>query len=131
MGGIYSQRRAREVLAPALEQALRDQAVDAVLLVPFCPVCHQKMALVARHLEAAGLPTLCIVSARDILEAVDPPRAVFVDYPIGHTAGKPNDPDDQYGIASRAMTLFATMEENGRAPGWVRWGQSGSDSGVA
>src|SRR3546814_6957411 len=87
MGVIYSQRRAREVLAPALEQALRDQAVDVVLLVPFCPVCHQTMALVARHLEAAGLPTLCIVSARDIVEAVDPPRAVFVDYPLGHTAG--------------------------------------------
>lgn len=34
MGGIYSQRRVREELIPALEERLRTQDVDAVLLVP-------------------------------------------------------------------------------------------------
>ncbi len=34
MGGIYSQRRVREELAPALEARFRAQAVDAVLLIP-------------------------------------------------------------------------------------------------
>lgn len=34
MGGIYSQRRVREDLAPALLQAYREQNVDAVFLVP-------------------------------------------------------------------------------------------------
>ncbi|MEM7748684.1 MAG: glycine/sarcosine/betaine reductase selenoprotein B family protein [Pseudomonadota bacterium] len=34
MGGIYSQRRVREELIPALEEQFREQDVDAVLLVP-------------------------------------------------------------------------------------------------
>ena len=34
MGGIYSQRRVREELIPAVEAGLRAQQVDAVLLVP-------------------------------------------------------------------------------------------------
>ena len=34
MGGIYSQRRVRDELAPAVLDAMRSQQVDAVLLVP-------------------------------------------------------------------------------------------------
>lgn len=34
MGGIYSQRRVRSELAPALEERFRAQGVDAVLLIP-------------------------------------------------------------------------------------------------
>lgn len=34
MGGVYSQRRVREELVPAIHQAFVDQAVDAALLVP-------------------------------------------------------------------------------------------------
>lgn len=34
MGGIYSTRRVREELAPAILRRLREEAVDAVLLVP-------------------------------------------------------------------------------------------------
>jgi len=34
MGGIYSQRRVREELAPALVQRCKDEEVDLVLLVP-------------------------------------------------------------------------------------------------
>ncbi len=34
MGGIYSARRVREELAPRLLQKLREEAVDALLLVP-------------------------------------------------------------------------------------------------
>jgi D-proline reductase (dithiol) PrdB len=34
MGGVYSQRRVREEVAPAVAAAMRDEAVDAVLLIP-------------------------------------------------------------------------------------------------
>ncbi|MEM9354650.1 MAG: glycine/sarcosine/betaine reductase selenoprotein B family protein [Pseudomonadota bacterium] len=34
MGGIYSQRRVRDELVPAVEHGFREQEVDAVLLVP-------------------------------------------------------------------------------------------------
>lgn len=83
------------------------------------------MGLVARHAEAAGIPTLCMTSALDITRAVNPPRAAFLDFPLGHTAGKPNDPELQRRILFEALSSFETMT----APGSVtelpfRWSEN-------
>ena len=53
------------------------------------------MGLVARFLEKAGFPTICLTAARSITESVNPPRAAFVDMPLGYTAGRPNEPEFQ------------------------------------
>ena len=126
MGGIYSQRRVREELAPALLSAFKAQEVDAVLLVPMCPVCHQSVCLIARHLEANGIPTMCLGSAHDILASGRPPRATFVDYPLGHTSGKPFELIDQLDIVRKALQGLETITE----PGEIRllsnkWDRSG------
>ncbi len=71
-------------------------------------MCHQTVSLVARHLEAHGIPTICVGSAQDILQAGRPPRACFIDYPLGHTAGKPFDAADQAGIVRAALATLAT-----------------------
>lgn len=71
------------------------------------------MGLVARHTEAAGIPTLCMTSARDITRAVNPPRAAFLDFPLGHTAGKPHAPDLQRRILVEALSSFETMTAPG------------------
>ena len=127
MGGIYSQRRAREDLAPAVETTLRAQGVDAVLLVPFCPVCHQTLSMMARRLEQAGWPTLVMASAYDIATAVNPPRMAFLDYPLGRTAGRPRDKAEQREILRQSLAGFDSME----APGSVvelpfRWDEDDS-----
>jgi len=74
-------------------------------------VCHQTVSLVARHLEAHGLPTLCMASARDIISAGRVPRAVFIDYPLGHTCGKPGDRVDQLAIARAAVQALANVSQ--------------------
>ena len=71
------------------------------------------MGLVARHVEAAGIPTLCVTSARDITGAVNPPRAAFLDFPLGHTTGKPHEPDLQHRILVEALSSFETMTAPG------------------
>lgn len=76
-------------------------------------MCHQTVCLVARHLEAHGIPTLALGAARDILEAGRPPRAAFVDYPLGHTAGKPFDRADQRSVIAGALRGFETLREPG------------------
>ena len=63
--------------------------------------------------EAAGIPTLCMTSALDITQAVNPPRAVFVNFPLGHQTGKPNQPDLQRQIVRDAMRAFETIEKPG------------------
>ncbi|MFP4474281.1 MAG: hypothetical protein ACLFOY_01895 [Desulfatibacillaceae bacterium] len=52
-------------------------------------------------------------SAFDILSAVNPPRAVFLDYPLGHTAGKPGEPELQREILMAALSAFEAMAEPG------------------
>jgi|SRR6185437_8671348 hypothetical protein len=56
-----------------------------------------------------------MTSARDITEAVNPPRAVFLNFPLGHQTGKPNQPELQRQIVRDAMRAFETIQ----APGTI------------
>src|SRR3546814_13646848 len=46
----------------------REDGVDAMVLVPNCPVCHQTAGMTARYLEENGIPTVVMGCARDIVE---------------------------------------------------------------
>ncbi len=64
------------------------------------------MSLVARHLEAAGLPTVVIGSARDIVEQCAVPRFLFVDYQLGNPCGKPDDVENQRAIVGMGFDVL-------------------------
>ena len=64
------------------------------------------MSLVARHLEAAGIPTVIVGSARDIVEECGVPRFLFVDFPLGNPCGKPWEVEMQYRITGGALELL-------------------------
>ena len=64
------------------------------------------MSLVARHLEANGIPTVVVGAARDIVEQVGVPRYVFSDFPLGNPCGKPHDEETQRGILEVALTTL-------------------------
>lgn len=78
-------------------------------------MCHQTVGLIARLAEANGIPTLSMSSAHDITTAVNPPRATFLDWPLGHTSGRPHQP------ASNATVMRATLAAFERidAPGTI------------
>ena len=69
------------------------------------------MSLIARHLEANGVPTVIMGCAKDLVEYCGAPRFLFSDFPLGNAAGKPNNPDSQ------AFTLELAMEVLETAPG--------------
>lgn len=71
------------------------------------------MGLLAHQLEQAGIPTISLTSALDVTQAVKPPRAVFLNFPLGHTAGKPGDRALQLEILRQALALSAAMTEPG------------------
>ncbi len=54
-----------------------------------------------------------MTSALDITRAVKPPRAVFVNFPLGHQTGKPHQPDLQRQIVRDAMRAFETIARPG------------------
>ena len=66
------------------------------------------MSLVARHLEANGLPTVIVGSARDIVTHCGVPRFLFTDFPLGNPAGPPGAADTQRAIVAQALRLLET-----------------------
>ena len=54
-----------------------------------------------------------MTSALDITHAVKPPRSVFVNYPLGHQTGKPNQPDLQRAILKGAFSAMEAMTKPG------------------
>lgn len=107
-----SQRHTIEVDAPAVLARCREDAADAAVLVPNCPVCHQTMALVARTLEAEGIATVILGAALDIVEHCGVPRFVFSDVPLGNAAGLPHDSASQ----DATLELGLKLLDEARAP---------------
>ncbi len=66
------------------------------------------MSLVARHLEANGIATVVVGSARDIVEECAVARFLFTDFPLGNPCGKPYDTDMQHAIVGQALDLLET-----------------------
>jgi len=106
-----SHRITVETDAPEILARCRADKVDAAVLVPNCPVCHQTVSLVARHLEASGISTVVMGCAKDIVEHAAVPRFLFSDFPLGNSAGKPHDPPSQ------ALTFELALRVLEQAPG--------------
>lgn len=106
-----SQRVTIETDAPEILARCRADQVDAAVLVPNCPVCHQTVSLVARHLEANGISTVVMGCAKDIVEHAAVPRFLFSDFPLGNSAGRPDN------SASQALTLELALSLLETAPG--------------
>jgi len=69
--------------------------------------------LIARQLETRGIATISMSSAHSITASVNPPRAVFLDYPLGHTAGRPDDLAEQRHIMIDTLRALETIQVPG------------------
>jgi len=103
-----SHRVTLETDAPEILARCRADNIDAAVLVPNCPVCHQTIGLVARHLEANGIATVVMGCAKDIVEHAAVPRFLFSDFPLGNSAGRPHDPNSQAFTLELALRVLET-----------------------
>jgi D-proline reductase (dithiol) PrdB len=124
-----SQRHTVEVDAPEVVKRCREDRADVAVLVANCPVCHQSMSLMARALEAAGVPTVLMGAAKDIVELCGVPRFLFSDVPLGNAAGLPYDVASQDATLEAALALLESAHEPRTTvqnpvawptPGWKR-----------
>jgi hypothetical protein len=106
-----SQERTLSVDAPEILRRCVEDKADAAILVPNCPVCHQTVSLVARHLEANGIATVVMGCAKDIVEHCGVPRFLFSDFPLGNSAGKPHDPESQELTLELGLVLLESAAE--------------------
>lgn len=105
-----SQRKTIDEDAPLLAELLIKHGVDAAVFVPNCPICHQSAALAANTVEAAGIPSVIMGCALDIITHVGAPRFVFSDFPLGNSAGRPHDIESQDLIISLALDLLKSAD---------------------
>ena len=63
------------------------------------------MGLIARGLEARGLPTLSMSVLWEASQDFKPPRTCFLDFPLGCPAGKPFEGAQQREILRAALRL--------------------------
>lgn len=103
-----SQETTIEIDCVELVSRCQEDRIDAAILVPNCPICHQSVSLAARALEGAGISTVISACAKDIVEHVGVPRLLFNNFPLGNSAGLPNDSSSQVEIASLALNLLET-----------------------
>lgn len=101
-----SQRHTLEIDAPLILSKLREDHVDVAVLIPNCPICHQSQSLLARYLEAAGIPTVIMGAAKDIVEYCGVPRLLFSDFPLGNAAALPNNIQSQDSNFELALRLL-------------------------
>jgi hypothetical protein len=71
------------------------------------------VGLVARALEREGIPTVSLTSAIDITERVRPPRAAFLNFPLGYPVGRPHEPAEQLAVLRAALRLVETATTPG------------------
>jgi D-proline reductase (dithiol) PrdB len=120
-----SHRVTLETDCPQLVARCKEDGVDAVLLLPNCPVCHQTSALAARKLEENGISTVVMGCAKDIVELAGVPRLLFSDFPLGNPAGRPKDPESQsltLDLALRLLESAAGPRTTLQSP--LRWAAS-------
>ena len=71
------------------------------------------MGLVCRVVEAAGIPTVCVSTGRDLTALVKPPRSLFINHPMGNPFGRPDDVDAHMSVLREALRLVAECDEPG------------------
>ncbi|MEZ5550833.1 MAG: hypothetical protein R3E82_08095 [Pseudomonadales bacterium] len=71
------------------------------------------MGLVCRLVEERGIATVCVATGRDLISLVKPPRALFVNHPMGNNFGAAGDVETQTLILRRALSLIETATQGG------------------
>ena len=62
--------------------------------------------MLARIFEEAGLSTVVFTSIRRLAERIEPPRALYCEFPLGRPIGDPNDPAFQTRVLMAGFELL-------------------------
>ena len=112
-GFIPNAGRLVSEMLPRLIERLERYEVQAALLIPASQLCHQSVALAARTIEQAGIPTMMLAVDRKLTENVRPPRAGFYKGTLGSVAGQPNWPEHQRRVLDEALRWIEAMDQPG------------------
>lgn len=69
-------------------------------------MCNQSVCLVQAAIEREGITTVAISLLREVAAALQPPRALFVPFPMGYPLGAPHDAALQHRVIAAAFSLL-------------------------
>lgn len=98
-------------LAPKLADRLLGYEVQAALLIPSSRLSHQTLGIVARAVEARGIPTMLISVDRTVTDKVRPPRTAYYNGEFGAVAGRPNWKQYQLRVLDEALRWIETFDQ--------------------
>lgn len=110
---IPNAERVANELAPALADRLSRYGVQAALLIPASRLCHQTLGILARGIEKAGIPTMCLSVDPGMTDRVRPPRTSYYNGKLGAVAGEPNWREYQLRILDEAIRWTETFDQPG------------------
>ncbi|MFQ5896152.1 MAG: hypothetical protein ACE5JJ_10120 [Nitrospinota bacterium] len=113
LGYVLETQPLLERTAPALVGHLREEGADALVLLPACIVCNQTVSLLARFVEGAGIPTVCLLQSRRAAERCRPPRALVRPFPCGRPLGGAGDGEGQKAFLGRLLSLLGELPAPG------------------
>ncbi len=69
-------------------------------------MCIQTVGLIQAAIERVGIPTVSISLLKEVTEAIQPPRALFVPFKMGFPLAAPNDAVRQMAVIKQALALL-------------------------
>lgn len=111
MGFIPDAGQFAEQTVPQLVERVSRYEVQAALIIPASRLCHQSCGLLARGIEAAGIPTIMLAVERDIVDRVHPPRTGYYRGEFGSVAGLPNHKEHQLRILDQSIRSIESLDQ--------------------
>ena len=108
---IPNAARVANELAPRIVERLKNYEVQAALFVPASRLCHQTLGIIARAVEANGIPTMLLSVDRKITDKVRPPRTAYYDGEFGSVVGKPDWKQYQLRVLDEAIRWIETLDQ--------------------
>lgn len=69
-------------------------------------MCVQTVGLLAGAIERENITTTSVSLLREVTSLINPPRALFVPFPMGFPLGEPNNPALQHQVIAAALALL-------------------------
>lgn len=110
---IPNAARVADELAPQIAERLHRYEVQAALFVPASELCHQTLGIVARAVEASGIPTITISVDPVITDKTRPPRTAYYNGELGSVAGQPNWREYQLRVLDETLRWIETFDQPG------------------
>lgn len=110
-GFIPDAGKLAQELVPNLVERVKRYEVQAALLIPASRLCHQSCGILARAIEAAGIPTIMLAVERLVVDQVHAPRVGYYKGEFGSVSGQPNFKQHQLRILDETLRNLESLDQ--------------------